>query len=180
MALRRRADRLVLTSVLLLLAWVATACISPEVTTESSATLDVRDLETFDWLPIEIVDDALEADGPLADKLSERGRSGVVARGYRAMPDETGGGSMTLQLSVSSALVSKRTVSPDPDTNHPVNRTFEEAVLRLVSIDRESGDVLWRGRARGLMPEREGVIGRNRETIWLETLDALVGSLPRR
>jgi hypothetical protein len=87
---------------------------------------------------------------------------------------------MTMQLSARIERVSKRTISPDPDTNHPVNRTFEEAVLELVSIDRASGDVLWRGEARGLLPQREGVIGRNRETVWKATLDALLESLPRR
>ena len=59
MASRRQRDRWFLTSVLLLLSWFATACITPEVTTESSATLDVRDFETVEWLPIEIVNGAI-------------------------------------------------------------------------------------------------------------------------
>ena len=180
MASRRQGDRLVLASVLLLLSSLATACISPEVATESSATRDVEEFESFDWLPIGIVNGAIEPNGPLAAELSERGRSGVLLRGYRIAEGEIMAGAMTFQLSVRSEFVSKRTVSPDPDSNHPVNRTFQEAVLELVSIDRASGDVLWRGEARARLPEREGVVGRQRETVWLETLDALVESLPRR
>ncbi len=180
MAWRRQGGRRVLASVLLWLSWIAAACISPEVMTESSATRDVRDFETFDWLPIGIVNGAIEPNGALAAELSRRARAGVIERGYREAADEILGGAMTLQLSVRSERVSKRTISPDPDTNHPVNRTFEEAVLELVSVDRASGDVLWRGEARGRLPEREGVIGRNRETVWRTTLDGLLESLPRR
>lgn len=180
MAWRRQRGRRVPISVLLLLSWIAAACISPEVTTEASATRDVRDFETFAWLPIGIVSGAIEPNGALAEELSRRGRAGVADRGYEPVSDEAGPAEMTMQLSVRIERVSKRTISPDPDTNHPVNRTFEEAVLELVSIDRASGDVLWRGEARGLLPQREGVIGRNPETVWKATLDALLESLPHR
>lgn len=165
-----------------LLVGAGTACVSPrvEVEVESSATRDLREFEVFEWLPMAIVDGAIADDEGLADALSERVFSALVERGFRASPPTGAEGAMSLQLSVRSEFVSKRRISPDPDANFPVTRRVEEAVVALRSLDPESGEVLWRGVARGTLPNRGSSIGRDREGVWLATADALMGRLPER
>ena len=176
----RRLDRSRVRPLSLVMMLVATACVAPEVTTEASALGDVRSFEAFEWLPLEIVDGALEADSALADELSRRGRAGVVGRGYEDATAIGDPAAIALQLTVRRVLVTRRTVSPDPDSNYPVERTLDEAVLGLVAIEPARGEVLWRGEARGVLPEREGVIGRSSDEVWRKVLAELVGSFPGR
>jgi len=159
---------------------LATACIAPDVRTQATPLGDVSGFESFEWLPIEIVAGALDSDASLVNELTREGREGVVARGYEDVTVVGDAAALALQLTLRRVPVTRRTVSPDPDSNYPLERTLDEAVLGLVAIEPARGEVLWRGEARGVLPDREGVLGRSSEQVWRQGLAKLVERFPRR
>ncbi len=115
----------------------ALSCAQVQVTTEVEPGVDLDRLQTYD------LDAPVDADDEVQRLiLGEIGRR-MNAKGYQRVAREDA--DMVVAFRTSRATYSRRQLSPDPDANYYVVRSYIEGTLVIDVYERETKTTLWRG-----------------------------------